>query len=142
MQMIRIGLVIALGSVPAAAGAGQQFFDLLPTGQIEFTMPSGNIGCVYTPEGGTPVFVPVDGGPELACDRVEPAYRRFTLGKAGPASVQDNVGDASCCGSPNVLEYGNFWQAGPFYCESDETGLTCMRGQNGFFISRKETTVY
>jgi hypothetical protein len=35
-----------------------------PAGVQEiFVMPSGNIGCVYTPAGGTPVYQPADGGP-------------------------------------------------------------------------------
>ena len=46
-----------------------------------FVMPSGNIGCTYIPEGGTDVYEPVDGGPELSCDRIEPKYLRATLGR-------------------------------------------------------------
>ena len=45
-------------------------------GFTEFNMPSGNIGCFYTPEGGTDVYKTSDGGAELSCDRVEPSYVR------------------------------------------------------------------
>src|SRR6218665_995514 len=63
--------------------------------QEEFVLPSGNIGCIYTPEGGTDVYVPEDGGPELACDRVEPRYVRAILSAKGPGRLLKNVGDPS-----------------------------------------------
>lgn len=105
-------------------------------GQINFVMPSHNIGCTYTPAGGTPVYKPADGGPELACDRVEPTYVRVVL---TPASIQrfDKVDDASCCGLDNVFAYGTRWSAGPFTCNSDASGLTCARSDGrGFQLSR------
>jgi hypothetical protein len=112
-------------------------------GQETFVTPSGNIGCVYTPAGGTDVYVPTDGGPELSCDRVEPKYLRFTLGAAGPATVLDDVGDASCCGSEHTIPYGGVWRADPFTCISMEAGLACARDDgNGFFISRAKTEVH
>src|SRR4030081_4018094 len=48
-------------------------------GQISFVMPSGNIGCTFTPQGGTGVYMPFDGGPELSCDRKEPQYVRLVV---------------------------------------------------------------
>jgi hypothetical protein len=122
--------------------AGQQSFSS-EGGLITFSAPSGNIGCTFVPEGGTPVYVPADGGPELQCDRVEPVYLRFFLHRSGAAEQFDNVGDASCCSQDNILEYGNTWQFGPFTCISERTGLTCTRGDgHGFFISRKNTSVF
>lgn len=124
------------------AQAGQQSFPA-DGGRISFSTPSGNIGCTYIPEGGTDVYVPQDGGPELQCDRVEPVYLRFFLYKSGRAEQFENVGDASCCSADNVLDYGNTWQKGVFTCISEKTGLTCTRGDgHGFFISRKRISVY
>ncbi|MCR6501249.1 hypothetical protein MUO32_19630 [Shinella sp. CPCC 101442] len=102
-----------------------------------FVMPSGNIGCIYIPEGGTAVYQPVDGGPELSCDRIEPKYVRATLGRSGKAVVLSNVGDQGCCGGDRTVDYGETWSAGPFTCYSERTGLTCERSDgHSFLLSR------
>jgi hypothetical protein len=106
--------------------------------QDEFVLPSGNIGCIYTPEGGTEVYQPMDGGPELSCDRVEPRYVRATLLGKGAATLFKDVGDQSCCSVGPVLDYGETWSAGPFSCLSTRTGLSCERDDgHSFFLSRK-----
>ncbi len=107
-----------------------------------FTMPSKNIECIYTPAGGSGVYKPADGGPELSCDRAEPAYVRITLGRSGPARRYDNVGDRSCCGVENPVAYGTSWSQGPFVCQSAQTGLTCTRDSHGFSISRETISIY
>ena len=96
----------ALGILAAATPACAIDFDSNDAGSIDFTMPSGNIGCVYTPAGGTGTYMPQGGGPELSCDRVEPAYVRVILGPAGKAKRDNAVGDASCCGQDNSFGYG------------------------------------
>lgn len=139
--MIRLAatvLALAVFTMPALAVD----FDENDQGQIEFTMPSGNIGCVYTPQGGTDVYEPVDGGPELSCDRVEPSYVRVILGPLGKAKRYNDVGDASCCGSDNILDYGDVWKMDGFRCTSETTGLACKRGKHGFSISRKAIKTY
>ena len=106
--------------------------------QEGFVLPSGNIGCIYTPEGGTDVYQPADGGPELACDRVEPRYVRASLSRKGAARLAHDVGDPSCCSAGPVLDYGQTWSAGPFSCLSTRTGLSCERNDgHSFFLSRK-----
>jgi hypothetical protein len=141
-HMIRSSLAVALVALPGIAAAGNVQFSAQPGGQIAFVMPSGNIGCTYTPAGGAPHYIPADGGPELSCDRIEPVYLRFVLGRAGPAVRIENVGDPGCCAAENAFAYGARWEFDGYYCESEKTGLTCLRGANGFFISRKETTVW
>lgn len=112
-------------------------------GLIYFNMPTGNIGCQYTPAGGSDVYVPEDGGPELGCDRIEPTYQRFILGKAGKARRFQNAGDTACCDGSHILSYGNSWKKGPFSCRSSKTGLSCSRSDgHGFYISRSKTDVY
>lgn len=111
-------------------------------GQISFVMPSKNIGCTYTPQGGTPVYQPFDRGPELLCDRIEPKYVRLVL---TPKSLHrfDDVGDQGCCGAANVFAYGSRWQYGEFTCDSAQTGLTCTRADGGgFSISRASIKVF
>jgi hypothetical protein len=113
--------------------------------QVTFGTPSGNIECIYTPAGGTPVYGPVDGGPELSCDRVLPRYVRVILGPAGPATLLNDVGDAGAGGNPNKLEYGNSWSQGPFTCTSTREGLSCSRTgkpAHGFFMSRSGIKTY
>lgn len=117
-------------------------FDSNENGFTEFNMPSGNIGCVYVPADGPGVYKNSDGGAELSCDRVEPSYVRVQLGPLGEAERLTNVGDASCCGAENILEYGEVWEEGPFSCMSETTGITCTTGNHGFSMSRKAVKVY
>ncbi len=112
-------------------------------GLVHFVMPSENIECFYTPKGGAGAYMPADGGPELSCDRAEPTYLRFVLGAKGPAKMIKNVGDQSCCGGENYLDYGRSWQAAAFTCWSTKTGLTCERDDgHGFLISRAKVDAY
>lgn len=127
----------AFGLLAAATPAFAIDFEENDQGQIEFTMPSGNVGCAYTPEGGTGTYEPMDGGPELSCDRVDPAYVRVMMGPAGKPKRYTNVGDASCCGSMQIFEYGEVWKHDGFRCVSSETGLSCKRGSHGFSMSRR-----
>jgi hypothetical protein len=124
-------IVMALLSLPAHAEE-----------QIEFVLPSGNVGCIYTPKGGVAHYQPVGGGPELSCDRVEPQYVRIMLGPKGKAVLIKNVGDASCCSAEPVLAYGKIWKAGPFACQASTKGLECKRGREGFVMSRSRLKVY
>jgi hypothetical protein len=111
--------------------------------QIEFVLPSDNIGGIYTPKGGgTDAYQPVDGGPELSCDRVAPNYARIILGPSGRGKIYKQVGDASCCSAEPVLSYGKTWKAGPFTCQASSKGLKCQRGKNGFVMSRSRLEVY
>lgn len=134
-------LAVALVFATSAVAAGEQAFSPNANGGTEFQAPSGNIGCIYIPEGGTDVYTPQDGGPELQCDRIEPVYLRFFLGGKGKGKKYENVGDASCCSGP-VLKYGNATKLGPFSCQSETAGLTCRNGEHGFFISRRKTKTW
>ena len=133
---------IALAAFALSTPALAHGFEQNDQGQIEFTMPSNNVGCIYTPAGGTDTYETADGGAELSCDRIEPAYIRVILGATGTAERITNVGDASCCGAENIFEYGEVWSEGPFSCISATTGLTCTRGDHGFSMSRKAVKVY
>ena len=139
--MIRFA-VAAIAILALSAPALAVEFDANDQGQIEFTMPSNNVGCIYTPAGGTDTYETADGGAELSCDRIEPAYIRAVLGASGKAKRYTNVGDASCCGSENIFEYGEVWSEGSFSCISATTGITCTRGSHGFSMSRKAVKAY
>lgn len=128
-------LVVLLGT-PAKAYE-QQVLYANDEGQVEFTMPSGNIGCIYTPAGGTSVYETVDGLAEIQCDRVEPNYVRAILGGQDDGYIIDDVGDASCCSLNQTFDYDHIVTLGPFQCLSERKGLTCAREDgHGFFLSR------
>ena len=106
-------------------------------GEYNFTMPSNNVECTYTTDGGTTTYSTADGRAELQCDRAEPSYVRVVLGSSGKPKLYTNVGDASCCSANYILTYGEVWSQGPFTCLSAPTGLTCTRGSHGFSIAKK-----
>jgi hypothetical protein len=123
-----LAAAFALAAVAVAPAAAKQVaFEPNDRGQIEFAMPSGNIGCLYTPEGGTDIYEPKGGGPELICERVEPAYVTVILGPEGEPDLIEDPGEQSCCGAQNILEYGDFVALEGFVCASDRTGLVCFR---------------
>jgi hypothetical protein len=125
-----------LFGVPAKAYEVQQMY-ANDEGQIEFVMPSGNIGCIYTPAGGTSVYQTWDGMAEIQCDRVEPNYVRAILGGQGEGYFADDVEEASCCSLTQKFQYDHVATFGPFQCLSTTKGLTCAREDgHGFFLSR------
>jgi hypothetical protein len=127
--------LLVLAVAPIAAE--EQEVEPRDNGQIEFTMPSGNIGCLYTPAGGTDVYEPGGGGPELICERVEPSYMTVILGAEGEPEVIENPGEQSCCGAENVFDYGNTITLEGFVCTSATTGLSCESDAGyGFSMAR------
>lgn len=114
-----------------------------PDGQVMFTTPSNNIGCTFTPAGGTAVYTPRDGGPELVCERVAPAYVTVIMGPKGSVQRIDNPGEQGCCSLGHVLAYGQTWVKGPFTCQSRQTGLSCRRKDGrGFSLSRAAVRLF
>ncbi len=143
--MRRVAIVIVLLLSAALPGAAkEQVFTAAPNGQISFVMPSGNIGCVYTPRGGTDVYAPADGGPELSCDRIAPDYVNIRLGPRGPAVLTEAPGEQACCGGDNVFAYGNTAHLEGFVCSSSTAGLICETPdrRHGLCLSRSRTLHY
>lgn len=132
----------ALLATPFAT-AKEQVFKPSKQGQIEFVTPSGNIGCLYTPEGGTDIYDPLDGGPELICDRVEPDYVRVILGPEDEAEAIWDPGEQPCC-SGKTFEYDNELKVDGFICHSETTGLVCQTssGEHGFLMSKAHIVTY
>ncbi len=133
-----VPITVLFGAATADAAPLAQF---VPgqTGAVEFSMPGGNVGCTFIKAGGTAVYKPRDGGPELSCDRVKPTYSRIEIGPKGAATVLAKVGDPSCCGATNILQYGQVWRGGPFVCKSETSGLTCTRDDGRGFVIGKRT---
>jgi len=125
------------------AGAKEQSFKPNKQGQIEFQLPSGNIGCLYTPEGGTDVYDPIDGGPEIICDRIDPDYVRVILGPESEAEAEFDPGEQPCCSGPK-LNYDSEVKLDGFICYAETTGLNCQTtsGEHGFLISKAHVVTY
>jgi hypothetical protein len=130
MRRILAGAAIAALAISPAIARDQD-------SQAEFITPSGNVGCTYTPKGGTATYEPTGGGPELICERVEPTYVTLVMGPNGRVKRIDNPGEQGCCSDQPKLAYGKSWSRGPFTCSSAAAGLTCNGpGGHGFFVSR------
>jgi len=146
MRNVVVGLLLALALAGAAVPvhAKEQKFTAQANGQISFVMPSQNIGCIYTPKGGTDTYQPVDGGPELSCDRIEPSYINMVLGPKGEAVLTEDPGEQSCCGGDNVFAYGNSVHFDGFMCTSSTAGLTCETTdkRHGFCVAKSRMLHY
>lgn len=145
MRILPVLLAALTMLLAPMAYAKEQVFEVQDNGQISFVMPSGNIGCIYTPAGGTDVYEPVDGGPEVSCDRIAPTYVNITLGPKGPAKLTKNPGEQGCCGGDNVFAYGNTaWLGDDFFCSSSTAGLICETPdeKHGLCLSRTRTLHY
>jgi hypothetical protein len=125
------------------AGAKEQSFKANDQGQIEFQTPSHNIGCLYTPEGGTDTYDPLDGGPEIICDRIDPDYVRIILGPEVDAEAISDPGEQPCC-SGKTLNYDSEVKLDGFICYSETTGLVCQTtgGEHGFLMSKAHIVTY
>jgi hypothetical protein len=144
MRHLLVALFAAAALVAAPAVMAKEV-TLKPnkSGQIEFQTPSGNIGCFYTPEGGTDVYEPMDGGPELICDRVDPDYVRIILGPDYDAEAIFDPGEQPCCGG-QTFGYDDHVELDGFICHSETTGLVCQttNGEHGFQMSKAHIVTY
>jgi hypothetical protein len=130
-------LFLSVAFIDGAAAQTVMNFPAGESGVITFVLPSQTIECTYTPKGGTRVYKPFDGGPELSCDRTEPKYVSVVLTPKKFRRFND-VGEINpCCSGTNILPPGSRWTQGPFTCDSVEAGLTCTRPDgHGFFMSK------
>ena len=88
--MRQLALLIALiAAAPAWAGGNETSFPAAPDGTVQFVTPSGNIGCLYMPAGGTATYATLSGQEELHCTRVAPTYTVVILDHAQdhPAAI-------------------------------------------------------
>ncbi|MGH6950200.1 MAG: hypothetical protein ACREH4_04975 [Vitreimonas sp.] len=110
------------------------------TARAEFSAAGGNVGCTYTPRGGTAVYSTHDGRAELFCDRVEPTYVRLSMSEEG-AAREVPTDERGCC-SGAMLEPGARWSPGPFSCEASEAGVVCGKADgHGFTLTRTQAEV-
>ena len=139
MMRVVVWSVVCAALLAAPALAKDQLMTFEDNDQVTFVMPSNNVDCVYTPLGGSPTYVPENGGPELSCDRASPVYTNVRLIPGAPAAVTPNPGEQPCCSGTNTFAYGNTINLGDdFLCSSLTTGLVCETAdkRHGFTISR------
>ena len=111
-----------------------------PGGTSEFAAAAGNVGCTYTPAGGTAVYTTHDGRAELFCDRVEPTYVRLSMSEEG-AAREVPTDERGCC-SGVMLNPGERWRQGPFSCAVGEAGVVCSKADgHGFTLTRTQAEV-
>ena len=60
IRIVSTAFAVFALSVAAFAGDGGGSSE----GQVEFTMPSNNVGCIYTPAGGTTCANSIDSAPD------------------------------------------------------------------------------
>lgn len=138
IPLILIALAACSPAPPAPAPAAPSA--ATPGVAVLFAAPSGNIGCVYIPAGGTDVYQPAEPGAELQCDRVEPEYVRVVMPEHGAARVVA-TDERGCC-SGDTIEYGQRWEDGPFACDVTERGIECSSAAgHGFNLSRTQAEV-
>jgi hypothetical protein len=136
-------MLVAMALLTGPARAEDQHFEPDASALIEFQMPSGNVACTFVPKGGTDTYLPQDGGPELACTRVEPEYVVVISRRAGPAERIENSGEQGCCAILPVPEYGNLWREGPLLCRSAKSGLECSTATgHGLRLARAGVEVW
>ena len=65
------------------------------------------------------------------------------MGQRRDAAIRGRVGVPELLSGVNVvdedppaLDYGTTWERDGFTCVSEEKGLTCTRGEHGFFANR------
>jgi hypothetical protein len=108
---------------------------------VTFMAPSGNIGCIYVPSGGTDVYQPAEPGAELQCDRAEPDYIRIVLPENGVARIVETE-ERGCC-SGETIGYGDRWAEGPYTCDVTDSGVSCAStAGHGFTLGRARADVH
>jgi hypothetical protein len=134
MPVAIAGLAIS-ALTAASAFACEQTIATNRDGQIEFRSPSGNIGCLYSPQG-VEGYMSAGSAPELTCSRNRPSYVTLVMSGSGRITRMDKPLDRSCC-SGVTLAWGKSWSAGPFRCRSATDRLTCTGpGEHAFSIGR------
>ena len=119
-----------------------------PAGSASFRTPTGRLACTV---GDTGLVCDVrpqqgdEGFPEPDSD-ISEECREFAPGQWGNGVTLPFAAESAfpnCSSGVNVvdqdppaLDYGTTWERDGFTCVSEEKGLTCTRGEHGFFANR------
>jgi len=128
-------LIVCCASLAGGAHAKGAVF-------VTFLTPSGNIGCGYLSEPGSPPSLRCDIRSGLVPRPRKPPGCHLAWGDRYEMSVTGRVGitchgDTEILPNARILPYGTRWSRGGFVCRSRESGLLCEnRSGHGFFLSR------
>ena len=109
-----------------------------PTGpSVQFTMPSGNIGCTMQSDGGV---VRCDIRQRDFATPARPADCNLDFGHAVVLGAGFVCAGDTVLGAGPVLPYGSTIRQGRYECRSDEVGVTCTNLEigHGFLLSAAE----
>ena len=103
-----------------------------------FASPSGNIACAIDPANGASCWIAEhDWVVESATDPDGELDFGDAVDVTADGVVWPCYGDFSWGPVDRTLAYGDSITAGPFRCESAETGMTCLNGDGrGFTVAR------
>jgi len=136
-------LICALLAATGALASNETIFAPDHDGTVSFNLPSLNIGCTYIPAEGTVVYRTRAGTAELHCTRVEPEYLVVILEAEAANPRPIRAGEAPGLPMAAVLDYGRFFQEGPFTCLSARAGLVCTNATGaGLRMARREVVTW
>ena len=138
-------LILAGMAFTATVSAKAQRTIKLPAdrnGIVQFSLPSGDMGCTYIPfDGAGGIETGTGTLPELHCYRTAGRFEAASLGPSGPARELRLTGKLDCCGG-NILAFGSTWETGGYECAAAQSALTCSRGSHGFILSRTSLKLF
>lgn len=106
-----------------------------PLGTKRFTMPSGNIACLY--DSGLlrcDIFSGLKPEPRKECDFFWKGVQLRADGRSKFLCIIDTIYSENA----PVLAYGSKWERGGIVCKSSTNGLRCHNpNRHGFFLSRE-----
>ena len=121
-------------ATPAGSGSFRT-----PTGRLACTVGDTGLVCDVRPQQGDAGFPEPDSDISEECREFAPGQwgNGVTLPFAAESAFPNcssgvNVVDQD----PPALDYGTTWERDGFTCVSEEKGLTCTRGEHGFFANR------
>jgi len=140
-EYVRSGMAVAVALTMMGTGRPAAAEDSV----IQFSSPSGGIGCVWSDfDRREALRCDVVGGvvplpPRPASCTTEVDYGQgYEMGATGRAVVVC-AGDTAR-GSPNVVAYGTTWRHRSFRCASSRDGMRCTnRSGHGFLVSRGDS---
>ena len=136
------------GTKPAPTPAATQTATAKPAGSASFRTPTGRLACAVVDNGlvcdvrqqqGDEGFPEPDSDISEQCSEFSPTQwgNGVTLPfVAEPAFPNCSSGVNVVDEDPPALDYGTTWERDGFTCVSEEKGLTCTRGEHGFFANR------
>ena len=124
-------------ATPSPAAMGSASFRT-PTGRLACTIVENALVCDVRPQAGDKGFPKPDTDMSAQCRELAPSEwgNGVSLPRVSEAfpncSTDVRVPDQD----PPVLAYGSTWKRSGFTCQSESDGLTCTRGDHGFFANR------